>query len=74
MDGYTRPEALCAAPLSVYEVHLGSWIRDPCGPGRLLSYAEIAPRLIEHVLDAGFTHVELMPVMEHPSTDRGGTR
>jgi 1,4-alpha-glucan branching enzyme len=54
------------APVSVYEVHLGSWIRDPADPGRLLSYGEIAPRLVEHVLDAGFTHVELMPVMEHP--------
>ena len=54
------------APMSVYEVHLGSWIRDPADPGRLLSYREIAPRLVEHVLDAGFTHVELMPIMEHP--------
>jgi len=54
------------APVSVYEVHLGSWIRDPAEPGRLLGYNEIAPRLIEHILDSGFTHVELMPVMEHP--------
>jgi 1,4-alpha-glucan branching enzyme len=54
------------APVSVYEVHLGSWIRDSADPGRLLGYREIAPRLVEHVLDAGFTHVELMPIMEHP--------
>jgi 1,4-alpha-glucan branching enzyme len=54
------------APVSVYEVHLGSWIRDPADQGRLLSCGEIAPRLVEHVLDAGFTHVEFMPVMEHP--------
>ncbi|HUC35688.1 MAG TPA: 1,4-alpha-glucan branching protein GlgB [Acidimicrobiales bacterium] len=54
------------SPVSVYEVHLGSWIRDPRDPGRLLGYREIAPRLVEHVLDAGFTHVELMPIMEHP--------
>jgi 1,4-alpha-glucan branching enzyme len=54
------------APVSIYEVHLGSWIRDPKEPGRILSYSEIAPRLIEHVLDAGFTHVEFLPLMEHP--------
>ncbi len=54
------------APVSVYEVHLGSWIRDAADPERLLGYREIAPRLVEHVLDAGFTHVELMPIMEHP--------
>lgn len=65
MDGRGRRSAL-DAPVSVYEVHLGSWIRDPAEPGRLLGYREIAPRLVEHVLDAGFTHVELMPVMEHP--------
>jgi 1,4-alpha-glucan branching enzyme len=54
------------APVSVYEVHLGSWIRDPADATRILSCAEITPRLIEHVLEAGFTHVELLPVMEHP--------
>jgi 1,4-alpha-glucan branching enzyme len=51
-------------PMLVYEVHLGSWLR---GPGnRLLSYGEIAPRLAEHVRRLGFTHVELLPVQEHP--------
>jgi len=54
------------APVSVYEVHLGSWMRDPADPDRLLGYAEVAPRLIEHVAATGFTHVELLPVMEHP--------
>jgi 1,4-alpha-glucan branching enzyme len=54
------------APVSVYEVHLGSWMRDPSDPERLPSYLEIAPRLIEHVLDSGFTHVEFMPLTEHP--------
>ena len=53
-------------PVSTYEVHLGSWLRDPGQPDRLLSYQEIAPKLIDHVLAMGFTHVELMPVMEHP--------
>jgi 1,4-alpha-glucan branching enzyme len=55
-----------ASPVSVYEVHLGSWRRDPAEPGRLLSYGELAPMLVEHVLATGFTHVEFLPVMEHP--------
>ncbi len=54
------------APISVYEVHLGSWLRDPAAPERMLGYAEITPRLIEHLARTGFTHVELLPVMEHP--------
>jgi len=52
-----------AAPISIYEVHLGSWRRDD---GRLPGYRELAPKLAEHVLAMGFTHVELMPVTEHP--------
>ena len=55
-----------AAPISVYELHLGSWIRDPADPRRFLSYREIAPRLAEHVQQLGFTHVEFLPIMEHP--------
>jgi 1,4-alpha-glucan branching enzyme len=50
--------------ISIYEVHLGSWRRHP--DGRSLSYRELAPRLADHALDLGFTHVELMPVSEHP--------
>ncbi|MBN2491813.1 MAG: 1,4-alpha-glucan branching protein GlgB [Planctomycetes bacterium] len=53
-------------PMSIYEMHLGSWIRDPAAPERLLSYGEIAPRLAAYVRELGFTHVELLPVMEHP--------
>jgi 1,4-alpha-glucan branching enzyme len=52
--------------VSVYEVHLGSWMRDPLDTSRYLSYREIAPRLIDHVQATGFTHVEILPVMEHP--------
>jgi len=55
-------------PMSVYELHLGSWMHDEQstdGP-RSLSYRDVAPRLIEHLKRTGFTHVELMPVMEHP--------
>jgi 1,4-alpha-glucan branching enzyme len=54
------------APMAIYEVHLGSWQRDPREPERLLSYGEIAPRLAAYARDMGFTHVELLPVMEHP--------
>ena len=54
------------APFSVYEVHLGSWRRDPNEPGRLLSYQETAPLLAGYCERMGFTHVELMPIMEHP--------
>jgi len=52
------------APISVYEVHLGSWQRDE--PHHYLSYAEIAKRLIPYVKEHGFTHIELMPITEHP--------
>jgi len=54
------------APCSVYELHLGSWRRDPADPRRILSFREIAPMLADYVKRMGFTHVELMPVMEHP--------
>ncbi len=54
------------APMAIYEVHLGSWARVPEEGGRCLTYREIAPRLADHVARLGFTHVELMPVMEHP--------
>jgi len=54
------------APMSVYEVHLGSWMRDPSQPERLLSYKELAPKLAEYCRRLGFTHVEFLPVAEHP--------
>jgi 1,4-alpha-glucan branching enzyme len=54
------------APMSIYEVHLGSWRRVPEEDNRSLSYREIAPLLADHVRELGFTHVELLPVMEHP--------
>ncbi|HEY5863457.1 MAG TPA: 1,4-alpha-glucan branching protein GlgB, partial [Casimicrobiaceae bacterium] len=55
-----------SAPMSIYEVHLGSWRRDPASPDRLLSCGEIAEPLADYAVDMGFTHVELMPVTEHP--------
>ena len=54
------------APISIYEVHLGSWRRVPDEGNRWLTYREIVPLLAAYVKDMGFTHVELMPVMEHP--------
>ncbi|MEE1945082.1 1,4-alpha-glucan branching protein GlgB [Pedobacter sp. KR3-3] len=53
-------------PISVYELHLGSWQRDPSNPERVLSYGEIANTLVPYILEMGFTHVELMPIMEYP--------
>ncbi|HEY3492702.1 MAG TPA: 1,4-alpha-glucan branching enzyme, partial [Solirubrobacterales bacterium] len=60
------PRQALGAPMSIYEVHLGSWRRVPEEEDRSLSYREIAPLLAEHVKKLGFTHVELMPVTEHP--------
>ncbi len=54
------------APISVYEVHLGSWMRPEGNPHGFLGYRDMATRLADHVLQLGFTHVELMPVTEHP--------
>ena len=54
------------APLSIYEVHLGSWMRVPEEHGRPLTYREAAPRLADYVSRMQFTHVELLPIMEHP--------
>jgi 1,4-alpha-glucan branching enzyme len=54
------------APWSVYELHIGSWMRVPEDNNRWLTYRELAPKLADYTLSLGFTHVELMPVMEHP--------
>ena len=58
------------SPLAIYEVHLGSWRR---GEGnRLLSYRELAEQLVDYVCEMGFTHLELLPVMEHPLDESWG--
>ncbi|WP_332675111.1 1,4-alpha-glucan branching protein GlgB [Aromatoleum sp.] len=62
MERRARANAL-DAPTSIYEVHLGSWRRPD---GRLPGYREIAPLLAQYVAECGFTHVEFMPVTEHP--------
>ena len=59
-------------PLSIYEVHLGSWRRDPGNPERFLTYREIADVLVPYVKEMGFTHIELMPIMEHPLDESWG--
>lgn len=53
-------------PISIYEVHLGSWRRVPEEGGRPLTYREMAPLLADYVHDAGYTHLEFLPVLEHP--------
>jgi 1,4-alpha-glucan branching enzyme len=53
-------------PMAIYEVHLGSWMRVPEEGNRSLTYREIAPRLAAYVQRTGFTHVEFLPLTEHP--------
>ena len=79
-DGYAWQDATwmaaratppAAGPMSVYEVHLGSWRRAEHG-GRTMTYREMAATLVPYVRDMGFTHIELLPVMEHPYTGSWG--
>ncbi|HXV28340.1 MAG TPA: 1,4-alpha-glucan branching protein GlgB [bacterium] len=60
------------APISVYEVHLGSWKRDSEKGGGFLNYRELAHQLVDYVKGMGYTHIELMPVMEHPLDESWG--
>jgi 1,4-alpha-glucan branching enzyme len=59
-------------PMSVYEVHLGSWRRVPEQGDRYLTYRELADQMVPYVREMGFTHIELMPVMEHPFSGSWG--
>ncbi|MFC1924019.1 1,4-alpha-glucan branching protein GlgB [Chloroflexota bacterium] len=54
------------APIAIYEMHLGSWRRAPEEGNRYFSYRELAPQLAEYIQQTGFTHVEFLPIMEHP--------
>jgi 1,4-alpha-glucan branching enzyme len=65
MDGRKHRQGL-DKPMSIYEVHLGSWMRVPEDGDRFLTYRELAERLADYVAQRGFTHVEFLPVMEHP--------
>ncbi len=60
------------SPIAIYEIHLGSWLRVPEDGHRWLTYRELAPRLADHVISMGFTHVEFLPVMEHPFSGSWG--
>ncbi len=59
-------------PMSIYEVHLGSWKRVPEEGGRVQTYRELAHSLVPYVRDMGYTHIELMPIMEHPFSGSWG--
>jgi 1,4-alpha-glucan branching enzyme len=54
------------APISVYEMHLGSWMRNDENPNQFLNYRDVAKKLIPYIKEMGFTHVEFMPLMEYP--------
>src|SRR5216117_3360153 len=53
-------------PISIYELHLGSWMRVPEEGNRWMRYREVAPKLADYMRQTGFTHVQFLPVMEHP--------
>ncbi|TBD12485.1 1,4-alpha-glucan branching protein GlgB [Rhizobium ruizarguesonis] len=65
MKGRSRQDRLEGA-FSVYEVYAGSWLRDQKDGNRSLDWVELSQRLIPYVRDMGFTHIELLPIMEHP--------
>jgi len=65
-------DAWIERPMSIYEVHLGSWARVPEEGDRPLTYRELATRLIPYAKETGFTHIELLPVMEHPFSGSWG--
>jgi 1,4-alpha-glucan branching enzyme len=60
------------APIAIYELHVGSWMRVPEQSNRPLYYRELALRLADHVAELGFTHVELMPICEYPASKSWG--
>jgi 1,4-alpha-glucan branching enzyme len=60
------------SPMTIYELHPGSWQRDPSNPDRFLTFKELAESLIPYVKKLGFTHIELLPVMEHPLDESWG--
>lgn len=59
-------------PVSIYEVHLGSWARSEDGFNNFISYREYAERLVAYVVDMNYTHIELLPISEHPLDDSWG--
>jgi len=73
MDARARRDPI-GRPVSIYEVHLGSWRRSPEDGNRWLTYRELAPLLGDYAQELGFTHVQFMPVMEHPFAGSWGYR
>jgi 1,4-alpha-glucan branching enzyme len=75
-DEWMRSRESCGSwfhrPFTVYEVHLGSWARMPDDGNRYLTYIELAERLVSYVKEMGYTHIELLPVMEHPFSGSWG--
>src|SRR5271165_6528398 len=71
MAGRGDRQSITAA-ITIYEVHLGSWMRVPEEGNRPLTYREAAPRLAKYAAEMGFTHVELLPVFEHPAAESWG--
>ncbi|HEY1365970.1 MAG TPA: 1,4-alpha-glucan branching protein GlgB [Gaiellaceae bacterium] len=69
---HRRETDALAQPMSIYEVHLGSWRRNPLEGNRPLTYLELADELADYASDLGFTHVELLPIMEHPFSGSWG--
>jgi 1,4-alpha-glucan branching enzyme len=68
----TRPRAdvLLKSPVAIYEVHLESWLRGP--HGQMLTYRDLAVKLVEYVKQMGYTHIELLPIMEYPFSGSWG--
>ena len=58
--------------MNIYEVHAGSWRRDPADPDRFLNWDELSERLIPYLKEMGYTHVEFLPIAEHPLDESWG--
>ncbi|MDR3090004.1 MAG: 1,4-alpha-glucan branching protein GlgB [Desulfobulbaceae bacterium] len=69
---HKRESQVYQRPMTIYEAHAGSWRRDPNDPERFLTFSELADQLIPYVREMGFTHIELLPVMEHPLDESWG--
>jgi 1,4-alpha-glucan branching enzyme len=72
MSSRARHKEWLERPMAIYEAHLGSWARVPEQGNRFLTYRELAHRLVSYVKGLGYTHIELLPVMEHPFSGSWG--